>query len=835
MIDDLRHDVRHALRTFARERQFAAAAVLTLTLGIGANTAIFSVVNAVVLRPLAASDPESLVRFITTTGASTQIAGAEAFDAWRQQTSVVENVAAHRLEYVNLAAGPEPEQIPVARVSADFFRLFRAPIAIGRVFMPAEDLPGGARVAVLSHALWSRRFQRDAAIVGRVLSLGNVPHLVVGVLDDGFETEQFDPAPDVWVPFQLDVERVDGGNLFTVTGRLTPGTTIAAANAQLAVAVAAARRDAPGRTTARTIWTVELLRDAMIGGARPSLVLLAAAVGLVLLIACVNVANLLLARADARAREMAIRATLGAGRGRLVRQLLTESAVLAVVSGALGMVAGIAGVRVLLRMYPAGNPFRLGDAAAVIPRIGAGGAAVGVDWRVFAFTAAVSIAAALVFGLLPAIRAGRIDLVFALKRVAASGGRRGTGARATLVVVEIASALALLAAAALLMRTSIALRAVDAGFDPHDVVTLRTSVTATRFETREGIAALTREGAAAIRALPGVVSAAATCCMPLETVWQLPFVVSGRPPETLTRAGTLAFTGFAGWTFVSPGYFDVLRIPVVRGRDFTDADAAGAAAVAIINQEMARRFWPTGDPLGDRLIIGRGMRPEYDQEPPRQIVGIVGNVRDTGLTRAARPAMYVPAAQEPDAVTALNVRLLPIVWMARTLTPPLAAAPAIERAVRRVSGLPVARIRSMDAVVAESTARSRFDMWVMTVFGACAVLLSAIGVYGLMAYSVQRRTAEIGIRVALGASGAAVRTMILRDGLVLTVAGLALGLAVSLPFARVLAGFLFGVAPRDPAVFAAATSILAVVAFVATWLPASRAARLDPIAALRQE
>ncbi len=407
--------------------------------------------------------------------------------------------------------------------------------------------------------------------------------------------------------------------------------------------------------------------------------------------------------------------------------------------------------------------------------------------------------------------------------------------RATLVVIEVALALMLVVGAALLIRTSLALGAVDAGFDAHHVVTMRTSVTATRFETRDGIAALTREGAAQIRAVAGVAAATATCCMPLETVWQLPFVVSGRPAETLTRSGSLAFTGFAGWTFVAPGYFDVLKIPVIRGRDFTDRDMAGAPGVVIINQEMARRFWPTGNPLNDRLIVGKGMRPEYDQEPLRQIVGIVGNVRDTGLTRPARPGMYVPMAQEPDGVTTLNVRLLPIVWMARTATPPLVAAASIENALRRTSGLPVTRIRSMDEIVAESTARPRFDMWLMTMFGGCALLLAAIGIYGLMAYSVQQRTGEIGIRMALGADEASVRNMVLRQGMTFAVAGITVGMVLALSLARVLAAFLFGVTPRDPVVFTAVPLVLAGVAFVAVWLPARRAIRLDPVSALRHE
>jgi putative ABC transport system permease protein len=833
---DIWPDATYALRTLWRQPGFALVAILTLTLGIGANTAIFSVVNAVVLRPLKAPDAASLVRFITTTGAApTSIAGAQSFDVWRQQTRVVEEVSAHRLEYVNLTEGSKPELVPVARVTAEFFHLFRAPILEGRVFTASEDRPGGPLVAVLSHALWTRRFQNDRAVIGRRISLGNVPYVVVGILASRFDTEQFDPQPDVWVPFQLDVQRIDAGNLFTVTGRLTPGTTTAAANAQLTVALAASRRDAPGRTGTRTVWSVEPLHDAMVGSVRSSLNLLLAAVGILLLIACVNVSNLLLVRADVRAREMAIRTALGAGRGRILRQLLTESILLSCVSGVLGLVTGTIGIRMLLMLYPSNNPFRLGDISSAIPRIG-GGAAVALDWRVLAFTMGASAVTGALFGLAPALHASRVDLVAAMKHAVTGGfGARQTRARATLVVIEVALALMLLMGAALLIRSSLALRAVETGFDAHHVVTMRTSVSATRFETRTGLEELTRAAVAQIRAVPGVVSATATCCMPLETVWQLPFVVSGRPPQTLTRAGNLAFNGFAGWTFVAPGYFDVLAIPIVRGRDFTDRDTAGAPGVVIINQEMARRFWPTGDPLNDQLIVGKGMRPEYDQEPLRRVVGIVGNVRDTGLTRPARPGMYVPIAQEPDGVTTLNVRLLPIVWMARTATQPLVAARPIEQTLQRVSGLPVTRIRSMDEIVGESTARSRFDMWLMTMFGGCALLMAAVGVYGLVGYSVQQRTAEIGIRMALGADEQVVRNLVLRQGMTFAGAGIILGVVSSLALARLLAGFLFGVTPRDPTVFTIVTALLVGVAFIAVWVPARRATRLDPLTALRQE
>ena len=832
---DLWQDLGYAVRTLRREPGFAVVALLTLALGTGANAAIFSVVNAVVLRPLKAPDAVRLVRFVTTTGATvTSIAGAQSFDAWRQQ-SAFDEVSAHRLEYVNLIEGASPEQIAVARVTAGFFQLFHAPVAIGRAFLESEDRPGGPRVAVLSDALWTRQFDRDPAVVGRRISLGNVAHEIVGVLGPGFDSEQFAAPPDVWVPFQLDVNRIDGGNLFTVTGRLAPHASLAAANAQLAVAAAARMAAAGARAPTRTTWTVEPLRDAMIGDVRPSLALLVTAVGLLLLIACANISSLLLVRGDVRARELAVRAAIGAGRARLLRQLLTESLVLSLAGSALGLALGTAGVRVLLAIYPSNNPFRLGDTTPAIPRVGAGGSAVTIDWRVFGFVVAASIAAALVFGLLPALHGSRIDLTAAMKRTAAGSSAGSRRAHAAFAAMQVALAVLLLVGAALLIRTSLALRAVDPGFDARHVVTLRTSLSATRFETRDGIAALTRAAAERMRAVPSVASAAAACCMPLETVWQLPFVVAGRPAGSLTRAGNLAFTGFAGWTFVTPGYFDVLGIPLRRGRDFSDRDTADAPGVAIINEEMARRFWPGGDPLNDRLVIGKGMRPEYDQEPLRQIVGIVGNVRDTALTRPARPAMYVPMAQEPDGVTALNVRLLPIVWMARTAAAPLAAAAPIAAAVERASGLPAMRIRSMEQVVAESTARSRFDMWLMTAFAACALLVAALGVYGVLAYAVQRRTTEIGIRMALGADRRRIRSMIVLQGMSVAIVGVLAGLAASLALARLLAGFLFGVAPRDPAVFVTVPAVLTLVAAAAAWIPARRATRIDPSVALRTD
>lgn len=825
--------VRIAARSLVKSPGVALVAVLTLALGIGANTAIFSVVNAVVLRPLNVPESDALVRFVTTTGASTFVAGVPQYEAWRQQT-VFDGVSAHRLEYINLTGQTEPEQVPVARVTREFFDLFRAPVVVGRTFTGAEDQPGGPHVALLSHELWTRRFHNDPAVIGQRISLGNTPHDVIGVLAAQFDSEQFESTPAVWIPFQIDPQRIDGGNLFTVTARLKRGVSVAEANASLEVAIVAHGRDRPGTVGARTTWSVQPLREAMIGNVRPSLNLLLGAVGFLLLIACANVANLLLARADVRTREMAIRTALGASRSRILSQVLTEAVLISLSSGLIGLVAGSFGVRTLLKLYPSSNPYTIGSSGG-IPRIGSDAAAVTIDWRVYTFTVLVCFTTAMVFGLWPALRLARVDVVAAMKRVSGGLGRRQTYFRTGLVIVEVALSLTLLIGATLLIRTSLALSGIDAGFDPDHVITMRTSVTSTRFETRAGLTQLTRDAAAQLQTLPQVVSASAACCMPLETVWQLPFIIEGRPPETLTRNGRLAYSGFSGWTFVAPRYFDVMSIPIIRGRDFTDRDVAGGPGVVIINQEMARRFWPGGDPLNDRLILGKGMRPEYDQEPIRQIVGIAGNVRALGLTRPARPEMYVPIAQEPDGVTALNVRLLPVVWIVRTSTKPLAVAPAIARTLERVSGLPVARVRSMNQVVAESTARSRFNTWLMTIFGCCAALLAAIGVYGLMAYVVQQRTGEIGIRMALGADAHRIRLMVLKRGIGIALAGATIGVTASWWLARLITSLLFALSPRDPPVFIAVPLALVVLTILGAWIPARRASHVDPLIALRME
>ena len=557
----------------------------------------------------------------------------------------------------------------------------------------------------------------------------------------------------------------------------------------------------------------------MVGDVRESLLILVGAVSFVLLIARANVANLLLARATGRKREIAIRVAVGSGRGRIVRQLLGESVMLALAGGVLGLAVGYAGIRAILSVSP-GN----------IPRIGLQGASVGLDWRVLGFTMGLSILTGILFGLWPALQSSRVDLSSTLKE---SSNRSGTGlrhnkTRALLVTTEIALALVLLVGAALLIRTFIAIRHVNPGFDARNVLTMRMSLTGPQFEKAADVAQLFHEGLQRIRGLPGVDVAGGACCVPLEGGYGLPFQIPGRPEGPTSKGG-------AGWTMVSAGYFETFRIPVLRGRTFTERDDSGPPVV-IINQALAKQFWPNSDPLADRMIIGHGVGPAFKDEPPRQIIGVVGNVRDGGLNRDPRPNMYVLPAQITDGENALVSQIEPWAWVIRTRVAPMSLSSAIQNELREASrGLPVARIRTMEETISRSTAAENFNMLVLTIFGCSALLLAAIGIYALMAYSVAQRTQEIGIRLALGAGPSRVRNMVVFQGMRLAVAGVVIGLAAAFALTRLIASLLFEVKAWDPMVFSAVPAVLIGVALVAVWLPAMRASRVDPIQALRYE
>ena len=818
-MDTLFQDLKHSLRAFAGSPGFTFAAVAALALGIGANTAIFSVVNAVLLKPVPFPDPDRFVYLMNTSPQGSGPGASPAkFAHWRQQTSVLQDVSAFRMGIVNYTGAGTPEQLRNGQVSADYFRLAGIPVSLGRTFTREEDLPNGPHVVILSQGLWKRRFGSDPGVIGRSMQLSGDPYVIIGVMNETPKARVLEPNPEVWMPFQLDPNTADQGHFFQALARIKPGVTIEQANARLKIAAEEFNRRFPNALQPGQSFGVDRFQDVLVRGVRPSLITLVVAVTFVLLIACANVANLLLVRATARKREMAMRAALGAGRGRIVRQLLTESVMLSLAGGALGLAVGIVGIRWLLSINTAG-----------LPLVGIDGSAVGIDWRVVLYTLLVSIATGVIFGLIPALHASRQDLVTSLKE---SAGRSGTGfrqnkARSILVVAEVALALILLVGSALLIRTTLALRAVNPGFDPDNVLTMRMSLSGPRFTKSQTVNLLFREGIDRLRALPGVESATATCCVPLEGGYGLPFTIAGRPLDKSP------FHGGGGWQPISAGYFDVFKIAVKRGRAFTDRDDASGPPVVIINERMAKQFWQDKDPLHERIRIGAGVMHELADEPTREIIGVVADLRDGGLNNDPGPRMYVPNGQVTDELNALNLRISPVAWIVRTRVQPYSLSIPIQEQLRQVTGLPVSDVRSMNDVVSRSISRQRFNMTLMTVFGGAALALAAIGIYGLMAYSVAQRTQEIGIRLALGADGQRVRNMVVLQGVRLAAVGVAIGLGSAFGLARLVASLLFGVKAWDPAVFVSVPIVLALVALAAVWLPALRASRVDPIVALR--
>jgi putative ABC transport system permease protein len=818
----LLQNLRYAVRTLRNSPGFAAVAILTLALGIGANTAIFSVVNAVLLQPLSYPNPDRLVELeLSSPQGNGNVTSIPKFNVWRAQTDVFDSVAAYDFSGpgINLTGGDRPELIKGIHVSADYFRVFGAPVALGRTFTPEEDRPGGPAVVVVSNGLWRNRFGSDPGILNRTIDLGQEPYSIIGVIGP---TYSGDPKSDIWLPLKPDPNSVDQGHYLRATARLKPGVTLVQAQAAMKHAADQFNRKFPNSPVMGpgASFTAIPLRESVIGDVRFGLLLLFGAVGFVLLIACANVASLLMARATIRRREIAIRSALGAGRSRLMWQLLTESLLLSLAGGVLGLALGYVGVRALLAINPSD-----------IPRVGEQGAAVALDWRVLVFTLVAAILTGILFGLVPALSTSRSGISNTLRE---SGARSGTGlrhnkARAVLVITEMALALVLLVGAALLIRTFGALRGVNPGFDARNVLIMEMSLNGGRFEKAAGVDQLEREGRRRIESLPGVTAAAMTCCVPLEGGFGLPFIIEGRP---LTNG---PYHGGATWLTISPHYFDVFRIPLISGRVFTDQDNGAADRVVVINQALAKEYWPKGDALGARISIGKGVGPEFD-EPPRQIIGIVADVREGALSRPPDQIMYVPFAQVNDGIIALNNRIIPATWVVRTKLQPFSLSADIQRELREASGgLPVAHIRSMRQVVGESTARNDFYMTLLTIFAGVALLLAAIGVYGLMAYSVQQRTQEIGVRMALGASPQQVRRMVVVQGMQLALVGVVIGVGSALGLTRLMSSLLYGVKPWDPITIALVAVLLSGVTLLATYLPARRASRVDPMVALRYE
>jgi predicted permease len=694
---------------------------------------------------------------------------------------------------------------------------------MGRWFTAEEDLPNAGYTAVISYNFWTQRLASDPNVLGKSITLSGNPYTVVGIVDRDFDVRDFSQPPEVWVPFQLDPNTVDQGHYFATVGRLKPGVSLEQAQARI-MASAAAYRDRFGVAAMpeNAGFSVITLQESLVRQARPTLLVALGAVGFVLLIACANVANLLLIRATGRRRELAVRVALGAGRWRIVRQLLTESLMLSLAGGALGLLAGYAGMRWLLTVN-----------TASLPRLGVEGSLLGMDWRIVLFTVALSIATGILFGLIPALVASRADLNAVIKD---SSSRSGSGfrqnkTRSVLVLVEVSLAVVLLVGASLLIRTTLALSGVDPGYTTDNVLVMRTSLGGPQFQTSGATDQTARLALERIRAIPGVAAASMTCCVPLQGGYGLPFNIIGRTNEG-------PFTGGGGIHFAVPGYFDVYEIPVIRGRAFNETDTASGPPVMIISESMAKQFWPDGgDPLADQVLVGGGAAivKELATEPVRQIIGVVGDIRTGSLAQNPGPMMYMPIAQTPDPMTGFLQAAGPMGWVIRTTVEPGPLSKQIQDIIRETTGAPVSSVQNMNDIVSLNTSRQRLNMLLMTIFGGSALVLAAIGIYGLMAYSVQHRTQEIGIRMALGAQPRRVRWSIVGQGMTLVGVGIVVGIVAAFFLATFLAAALYGVQPRDVMVFVGVPAVLAATAFAAVWIAARRASGIDPLDALRYE
>lgn len=823
-MEKLLADVRHSLRVLIKSPGFTLIAILALALGIGANTAIFSVIDQVLLSPLPFKDSERIMsvqrKFDNGNGQSISI---PKFMAWKQ-CQAFQSFAAYDFGSVsmNLGTGDRPNPVNGLRVTSDFFNVFGVSPIFGRTFTPQEDKPNAGKYTVLTFNLWKNRLGGDRDIVGKPISINSEHYVVLGVLPEDFRP---DPPTDLYFPEQFDPNSTNQGHIYYVAGRLKPGASIESANAETAVLADRFRQSHSDVMDKDESAIVMPLRVAIGGEVKLVLLVLAGAVGFVLLIACANVANLLLARAAGRQREIAIRTAMGASRGRIVRQLLTESVILGLAGGVAGLIVGGVGVRLLLALSP-GNIPRIND-----PEHSAGTLAL-MDWRMLVFLFAISLLTGLLFGLIPALRVSHFDVNAALKE---SSGRSGTGLRhgrirSLLVVAEVAIAVLLLAGATLMIRTFVGLRSVETGFDAHNVLTMRTAISGARYSSTARVDNLIQQATDRIQVLPGVNSVGAAVILPVEgSSIDLPFSIEGRPP----KEGK--WEGDEYWRFVSPGYFEALRIPVLRGRLFARTDTANSDRVVIVNEAFAKKYWPNDDPLGKVMVIGKGLGPEFD-EPPRQIVGIVGSVTEASLNGGKTPVMYVPQSQVSDGLTKLGASLLPLSWVIRTNADPFSVAAAARHEFETLDAqLAPSHVVTMEQLISESTVQQNFSTLLLTVFAGLAMLLAAVGIYGLMAYSVQQRTQEIGIRMALGANRAKIMTMILNQGARLAAIGTVIGLAGAYALARFFGKLFFGIKTNDPLAFSIVAVALVAITLLAGAVPARRATRVDPMVALRQE
>jgi putative ABC transport system permease protein len=806
MIESILQDLRYGVRVLIKNPAFTAVAVLTLALGVGANTAIFSVVNAVLLRPLPYPDAQQLV-WIWETHPNIKVEPASLpnFTDWKNQAGSFEGMAAFISSTLALTGEGEPERIPTAFVVGDLFSVLGVSPALGRSFLAEEDKPGNARVVILSHAMWQRRFGGDRNIINKSITLSGNPYTVIGVLPQGFKHPESGQRklPELYAPLGRAPESAGRRSDFLgVVARMKPGVSLTQAQVEMNTITARLSQQYPD---SNANWGVTLLplHERVTGDVSRALWLLMGVVGFLLLIACVNVANLMLARSAARGQEIAIRRALGADRLRLVRQFLTESVLLSLVGGALGLLLAKWGITALTSLSP-GN----------IPRLDE----VRLNWPVLVFTLAASLLTGLVFGLFPALNATNPNLTASLKEGGrgSTEGSRSARLRRALVVSEIAIALMLLVGAGLMVRSFMRLQEVDPGFQPERVLAVDVALPGAKYKEDERVVGFFDQFLSRVKTQTGVESVAAISTLPLSGSGDIiTFEIEGK--TALADSGSVD----AEYRIATPGYFRTMRIPLVKGNEFTERDTKDAPYAMVINETFARRFFPNEEPIGKRINFGG------TESPWRTIVGMVKDVRLQSLDTEPYPQMYVALAQAPRRSMTMVVR---------TASDPLSVIPFVRNELATLDkDQPLYNVRTMQQVMSESTARRRFNMMLIAIFAFLGLVLASVGIYGVISYSVTQRTHEIGVRMALGAEARDILKMIVRQGMGMVILGVGLGLGGAFGLTRVMSSLLFGVSPTDLFTFAGVSLILATVALLACYIPARRATRVDPMIALRFE
>jgi putative ABC transport system permease protein len=807
----LLQDLRYAARLLTKNPGFTALAVATVATGIGANTALFSVINALLLRPLPYAKPD---RLVLISGQKKALSADQSPLSWPRFQLVSEHnrsfsgVAGFVDESFNMTGRGDPEELSAARVSWNFFQILGVQPAIGRTFAKREDQPGGAPVVLLSDAFWRRRFAGDRAAVGRQITLDQKDYTIIGVLPPDFRFDFFSRDIDLIAPrvFELNIatpQQINGGSGFlSFLARLQPGSGFPRAQAEMDALAAEYRRENPKAPDADPALTVHVgnLRDEMVANSRKAVLVLFGAVALVLLIACGNVASLSLSRALGRQREIAVRTAIGATRGSIVRQLLIESLLLALMGGLLGLFLSSWGTRVLIAMAQ-GN----------LPRA----REIHVDGLVLAFALGVSILAGVLFGLAPAFQISRPDLNSVLRAEGrgATSGRRRHWLRNVLVVSQIMLSTVLLIGAGLLLRNFVQLRAVR-GFEPQNLLTMSIALPPARYPKGTEMVAFFHDVLERVRAVPGVRSAVAASALPANPSRFSPALVEGQPPVPLPDRPLFNIQTF------TPGYVETLRVPLIRGREFTERDGERDPLVVMVNETAARRYWPNEDPIGKRIWVGRVVQP-------MRVVGVIGDVRNLNLAADTQPEIYLPFAQRPWASMNLIVR---------TSGDPPALIAAARTCVFEVDrDQPVTDVKSMDEVLDAASSKPRFATSLLGALSGTALLLALVGIYGVIAYSVTERTRDMGIRMALGAERADILRLVLRQGMALVTIGVVLGLVTSLVLTRLLTSLLYHVSVTDPLTFGASAALFLTVAVAASYFPARRATRVDPATALRCE